>query len=139
MSATSMSLQAVKIISPTDNKRDELRMRICQTYRQVEAKEHQRILQRRKMIEDRKEELENQTSIREQEEMAIQEEQRRKQVEAEMARLEKEAEERERQRRRQEQEDIQKKVAKDRLEQLQKSDIGKAFENVTVDVRTSSI
>lgn len=70
--------------------------------------------------------------------MEIQEEQRRKQVEAEMARLEKEAEERERQRRRQEQEDIQKKVAKDRLEQLKKSDIGKAFENVTVEVRLES-
>ena len=58
-------VQAVKIIStPSDNKRDELRMRICQTYRQVESKEHQRILQRRKMIEDRKEELENLTSMR---------------------------------------------------------------------------
>ena len=67
--------------------------------------------------------------------MEQQEEQRRKQIDAERARLDREREERERQRHLQEQEEIQKRVAKDRLEQLQKSDIGKAFENVTVEAR----
>lgn len=39
-------------------KNEELRLHIVQTYRQVAKKEHARILQRRQIIEERKEELE---------------------------------------------------------------------------------
>ena len=71
----------------------------------------------------------------EQEEMAILEEQRRRQYEAEMARLEKEAAEREQTRRKQEHMEVQRKVAKERLEQLKATELGeKAFEGITEDV-----
>ena len=56
--------QAVKIVRPVDDKRDDMRAHICQSYRQVQRKEHQRILQRRQIIEDRKEELENLNNAR---------------------------------------------------------------------------
>ncbi len=39
-------------------KRTELRSHIIQTYKQTANKEHQRILQRRQIIEERKEEIE---------------------------------------------------------------------------------
>ena len=39
--------------------REELRQQIMQKYRQVSRQEHSRILQRRQIIEERKEELEN--------------------------------------------------------------------------------
>lgn len=42
-------------------KREELRMHIVQTYRQTAKKDHLRILQRRQIIEERKEELEQVT------------------------------------------------------------------------------
>ena len=64
--------------------------------------------------------------------MALLEEQRRKQYEAEMARLEREAEERERQKRLQEHQEVQKKVARERLDQLRSTDLGKtAFQGIT--------
>ena len=67
--------------------------------------------------------------------MAILEEQRRRQYEAEMARLEKEAAEREQTRRKQEHMEVQRKVAKERLEQLKATELGeKAFEGITEDV-----
>jgi len=51
-------------------------------------------------------------------------EQRRRQMEEENYRLEREAEERERQRRLEEHRDIQKKVAKERIEQLKSTTLG---------------
>lgn len=73
--------------------------------------------------------------MQEQEEAELVENERRRQYDAEMQRLEKEAEERERQRHLQEHQEIQKKVAKERLEQLKSTQIGeKAFEGMTEDV-----
>lgn len=59
------------------------------------------------------------------------EDQRRKQVEAEMARLEREAEQRERQRQLEEHKSIQQKMARERLEQLKSTPLGsKVFANL---------
>ena len=67
--------------------------------------------------------------------MEQQEEQRRRQYDAEMARLEREAKEREEQRRRDEHKEIQRKVAKERLEQLKNTAVGaKAFADLSDDV-----
>ena len=64
------------------------------------------------------------------------EEQRRKQYEDEMRRLEREAEERDRQKRLQEHEEVQKKVARERLDQLRSTELGeKAFTGITEEVR----
>jgi len=57
-------------------------------------------------------------------EQELMEEQRRRQMEEENYRLEREAEERERQRRLDEHRDIQKKVAKERIEQLKSTTLG---------------
>ncbi len=94
-------------------------------------KDHMRILQRRQIIEERKEELENLNTMREREEMEQLEEQRRRQMEAEQARLQREAEDRERQRRQQEHREIQLKAAKEKLDQLRSTAIGaKVFNNM---------
>jgi len=60
---------------------------------------------------------------------------KRKQVEAEVARLEREAEERDRQRRAEEHKDIQRKVTKERLEQIKSTTVGaKAFADLSEEV-----
>ena len=63
------------------------------------------------------------------------EEAKRKQIEAEMARLEREAEEREKQRRLEEHREIQRKAARERLEQLKSTALGaRAFEGIDEEV-----
>lgn len=118
--------KAMHIITPKEIKgsRDELRQRIMQMYKQTAKKEHINILRRRQIIEDRKEELENINMQREQKEQELLEEQRRKQMEEENYRLEREAEERERLRRIEEHKDIQKKIARERIEQLKSTALG---------------
>ncbi|ELU00557.1 hypothetical protein CAPTEDRAFT_162196 [Capitella teleta] len=129
--------KAVELIRPQDldAKRAELKAVIVNNYLQSARKEHQRILQRRQIIEDRKEELENINVLREREEQEQQEEQRKKQYDAEMARLEREAKEREEQRRKDEHKEIQRKLARERLEQLKNTAVGaKAFADLSEDV-----
>jgi len=63
-------------------------------------------------------------NVQELKEQELVEEQRRRQMEEENYRLEREAEERERQRRLEEHRDIQKKVAKERIEQLKSTTLG---------------
>merc|ERR1711992_433889 len=88
--------QAMAIIGPKESSvvEDELKTAILNTYRLTAKKEHARILQRRQIIENRKEQLEQSQDQREREEVEQVEEIRRKAYEAEMARLEREAEER---------------------------------------------
>ena len=62
--------------------------------------------------------------LQELKEQEMMDEQRRRQMEEENYRLEREAEERERQRRLEEHRDIQKKVAKERIEQLKSTTLG---------------
>ena len=63
-------------------------------------------------------------SIQERQERQVQEDQRRKQLEAETARLEREAEEREKNRREEERRSIQMKAAKERMEEIKKTPLG---------------
>ncbi|KAI0236259.1 Eukaryotic translation initiation factor 3 subunit A [Lamellibrachia satsuma] len=129
--------KAITLIKPTElqSGKEELRAHIIQSYRQTARKEHARILQRRQIIEERKEELENANVQREREEQELMEEAKRKQIEAEMARLEREAEEREKQRRLEEHREIQRKAARERLEQLKSTALGaRAFEGIDEEV-----
>ncbi|CAM1317879.1 EIF3A (predicted), partial [Pycnogonum litorale] len=105
-------------------KNEEIRQRVVTAYKNTADKEHKNILQRRLIIEKRKEYLENQNIQREEEERHQQEITRRNQQMAETERLKREAEERDRQRRLLEIKEVQKKQVKDRIEQLKKSDLG---------------
>ncbi|XP_048744696.2 eukaryotic translation initiation factor 3 subunit A-like isoform X2 [Ostrea edulis] len=125
--------RSIEKIEPKDRKlqRHELQIQIANSYRMTAKKEHQRILQRRQIIEDRKEQLEHLNDQREREEQEQIEEQRKKAYDAEMARLEREAKERERLRKIEEHKEIQKKHAMERIEQLKKTDIGaKVLQNL---------
>ncbi|KAI8789964.1 eukaryotic translation initiation factor 3 subunit A isoform X2 [Biomphalaria glabrata] len=126
--------QAVDIIGPKEStlvEEDELKAQILNTYRLTAKKEHARILQRRQIIENRKEQLEQNQDQREREEQELAEEQRRKTYEAEMARLEREAEERNKQRQLEEHEQIKKRHVKERLEELRKTPHGsKILQNI---------
>merc|ERR1719516_183431 len=103
----------------------ELRTKITEAYHQSKVRDHQRLLQRHKMIEDRKEWLEKLNNA--QQEAAIektrQDMERRKAEEA--RRLKDEQEERERQRRENEIKAIQAKHQKDKIAQLANTEIGK--------------
>ncbi|XP_065925615.1 eukaryotic translation initiation factor 3 subunit A isoform X3 [Magallana gigas] len=89
--------QAIERIEPKDRKVQghEMQVQIANSYRMTAKKEHQRILQRRQIIKDRKEQLEHLNDQREREEQE-QFEEHLKAYELEMDRLEREAKERER-------------------------------------------
>ncbi|ESO12017.1 hypothetical protein HELRODRAFT_63527 [Helobdella robusta] len=128
--------QTMAVIEPkyVMESRSILRQQIMQAYKQSFKKDHFHMLQRRQIIEDRKEELESLNVQREKEEQEMAEEQRRRQYEAEMARLTREADEREKQRRLDEHRDIQKKFVRERLEQIKSTSLGaKAFADLSED------
>lgn len=133
---TSMSRvlhKAIKLVQPEDRQsvRDELKVKIANSYRMTAKKDQVNILQRRHIIEERKEQLEHMNDQREKEEMEQQEEQKKKAYDAEMARLEREAKERERQRKVEEHKEMQKKHAQERIEQLRKTELGaKVLQNL---------
>lgn len=125
--------QAVKTLQPREpnnlltsmqNQKEEMRSQIINNYKLTAKKEHSKILQRKYIIEARKEELEHLNEEREREAYEQLEEQKRKAMKAEMERLEREAKERDRQRMMAEQQDIQRKHALERIEQLKKSELG---------------
>nr|KAG5699054.1 hypothetical protein BaRGS_025448 [Batillaria attramentaria] len=123
---------AIDFIGPKKSEEEEeLKANILNSYRLTSKKEHMRILQRRQIIEDRKEQLENLNDQREREEQEHLEEARRRAYEAEMARLEREAEERMKQRQQQEHAEIKRKHVRERLEELRKTPQGsKIFQNI---------
>ncbi|KAH9508602.1 Eukaryotic translation initiation factor 3 subunit A [Bulinus truncatus] len=126
--------QAVEIIGPKEStviEDDELKASILNNYRLTAKKEHARILQRRQIIENRKEQLEQNQDQREREEQELADEIRRKTYEAEMARLEREAEERNKQRQLEEHEQIKRRHVKERLDELRKTPHGsKILQNI---------
>jgi len=126
--------QAMEIIGPKEStlvEEEELKANILNAYRLTAKKEHARILQRRQIIENRKEQLEQSQDQREREEQEQVEEVRRKAYEAEMARLEREAEERSKQRQQEEHEQIKRRHVKERLDELRKTPQGsKILQNI---------
>ncbi|XP_046545419.1 eukaryotic translation initiation factor 3 subunit A-like [Haliotis rubra] len=122
--AAALQIAMDKIKPENIDETNELRAQIVNNYRMTGRKEHMRLLQRRQIIEDRKEQLEHMNDQREKEEMEQVESQRRKASEAEMARLEREAEERKKQRQLMEHQEIKRKHVKERIEQLRKTDLG---------------
>ncbi|XP_005182538.1 eukaryotic translation initiation factor 3 subunit A [Musca domestica] len=119
--------RAVSIVYPNRERdqRAKLRTQMVQHYHEIKDREHQRILQRQKIIEDRKEFIEKQNNAREEEEARRLEEEARKAKLAEQKRLEQENEERERKRHQNEIQAIKEKSLKEKVEQIAQTAHGK--------------
>ncbi|XP_053671650.1 eukaryotic translation initiation factor 3 subunit A [Anopheles nili] len=118
--------RAIATINPNRKKaeRDRLRTQMVLQYEENAVEEHQRILQRQKKIEDRKEYIERMNQEREEEEMRQQEEQARMHKLAEQRRLEAENEERERKRHENELQMIKERNMKEKIEQIKQTATG---------------
>lgn len=92
--------KAINVINPNKKRveREKLRAAMVINYHETKVRDHQRILERHKIIEDRKEYIERLNTVREEEEQRRLEEMARQQAAAEQKRLEQEREERERKR-----------------------------------------
>ncbi|XP_017026777.1 eukaryotic translation initiation factor 3 subunit A [Drosophila kikkawai] len=119
--------RAVSIVYPNRERdqRAKLRTQMVHHYHEIKDREHQRILQRQKIIEDRKEYIEKQNNAREEEEARRQEEESRKAKLAEQKRLEKEQEERELKRHQNEIQAIREKSLKEKVQQISQTAHGK--------------
>lgn len=118
--------RAIATINPNRHKaeRDRLRAQMVKSYEENMVKEHQRILQRQKKIEDRKEYIERVNLEREELELRQQEEVARQHKLAEMRRLEQENEERERKRQENEIQMIKERNMKDKIDQIKQTAAG---------------
>lgn len=118
--------RAIAAINPNRQKgeREALRADMVAQYHQTKVREHQNILIRQKLIEDRKETIERLNSKREEEEQRRQEELLRQQKIAEQKRLEQEAEEREKKRTENERQQIQKRTMIEKLQQISQTTHG---------------
>ncbi|KAM8707314.1 hypothetical protein ACLKA7_011411 [Drosophila subpalustris] len=119
--------RAVSIVYPNRERdqRAKLRTQMVHHYHEIKDREHQRILQRQKIIEDRKEFIEKQNNAREEEEARRHEEESRKAKLAEQKRLEQEQEERERKRHENEIQAIKEKSLKEKVQQISQTAHGK--------------
>lgn len=119
--------RAVSVVYPNRERdqRAKLRTQMVQHYHDIKDREHQRILQRQKIIEDRKEFIEKQNNAREEEEARRLEEEARKTKLAEQKRLEQENEERERKRHQNEIQAIKDKSLKEKVQQIAQTAHGK--------------
>lgn len=118
--------QAINVINPNKKRgeREKLRVLMVKNYHDTKAQEHQKILQRHKIIEDRKEYIERLNTVREEEEQRRLEELARQQAMAEQKRLEQEREEREKKRALNEIQQIKDRHLKEKLQQISQTGHG---------------
>ena len=118
--------RANNIINPNKRKQEREKQRVAMVahYHDTKVKEHQRILGRHKIIEERKEYIEHMNFMREEEEMRRQEELQRQQLLAEQKRLEQEREERERKRQQSEIQQIKDRTKKEKMQQISQTSHG---------------
>merc|ERR1712223_2311619 len=103
----------------------ELKTKITEAYHQSKVRDHQRLLARHKIIEERKEWLETINTAKMEESQKQQREESLKQKQEEAKRLAVEREIRDKERREQELKSIQAKHNQDKIKQLAQTDIGK--------------
>ena len=117
---------SINIINPNKKKleREKLRIAMVNHYHETKIKEHQRILGRHKIIEERKEYIEHINTVREEEELRRQEELQRQLMLAEQKRLEQEREERERKRHQSEIQQIKDRHLKEKMQQISQTSHG---------------
>ncbi|XP_012284100.1 eukaryotic translation initiation factor 3 subunit A [Orussus abietinus] len=118
--------RAIVVINPNKKRqeREKLRTSMVTFYHETKQKEHQRILGRHKIIEERKEYIERINTVREEEEMRRQEELQKQQLLAEQKRLEMEREERERRRQQSEIQQIKDRHLKEKMQQISQTTHG---------------
>lgn len=118
--------RAINTINPNRKKadRERIRAQIVRNYHETKQKEHQRILQRQKMIEDLKESIERKNNEREEEELRRHEEEVRRLKLAEQKRLAEEQEEREKKRVANELQQIKEKSLKEKMAQISQTTTG---------------
>ncbi|XP_057654907.1 eukaryotic translation initiation factor 3 subunit A [Diorhabda carinulata] len=118
--------QAIQVINPNKKKaeREKARAIMVQNYHETKVREHQKILQRHKIIEDRKEYIERLNTVREEEEQKRLEEMQRQHILAEQKRLDQEREERERKRALNEIQQIKDRHLKEKLQQISQTGHG---------------
>ena len=123
--------KSLKTIHPDKIKieNNALRQKIVEAYHASKARDHQRILGRHKIIEERKEYLEKLSTYREAEEARKAEAALREQQKLEEERLKQEREERERQRAQEQLREIQKKHIEEKMQQIAQTEIGKKVLN----------
>lgn len=123
---TSVLQQAINVINPNKKKqeREKMRMAMVQNYHEIKVREHERILQRHKIIEDRKEYIERLNTVREEEEQKRLEDMARQHALAEQKRLEQEREERERKRLLNEIQQIKDRHLKEKMQQISQTSHG---------------
>lgn len=130
--------RAVATINPNRQKadRDALRTNLVQHYHDTKYKAHQMILQRQKIIEERKEQIEQLNVLREEEELRRQEEQVRQLKLAEHKKLELEQEELRRKKHENEVAMIKERNLKERVQAMSTTVIGKkVLEKLEKDVK----
>ncbi|KAG5319713.1 EIF3A factor, partial [Pseudoatta argentina] len=118
--------RAINVINPNKKKfeREKVRNVLVAHYHETKIKDHQKILGRHKIIEERKEYIEHINTVREEEEMRRQEELQRQQMLAEQKRLEQEREERERKRQQSEIQQIKDRHLKEKMQQISQTSHG---------------
>ena len=119
--------RAIATINPNRQKaeRESLRAQMIGIYHENKVREHQSILIRQKLIEDRKEHIERLNNEREEEEQRRQEEIVRQQKLAEQKRFELEAEEREKKRQENELKQIKNRTMIEKIQQISQTTHGK--------------
>lgn len=126
ISMTTVLQQAINVINPNKKRheREKLRTAMVQNYHEHKVREHQRILQRHKIIEDRKEYIERLNTVREEEEQKRLEDMARQQALAEQKRLEHERSEREKKRALSEIQQIKDRHLKEKMQQISQTSHG---------------
>lgn len=128
-----MKLQPISELEKIAQRKNE----ILNLYNKTWRREQLNILQRRHVIEMRKEQLEEFSREKEKQEQLAVREQEEAVKAAEQERLNKEMKEREEMRRREEQEDEERRAAKDQMEMIKKSELGaKMLKDIDVDTFT---
>ncbi|XP_063368848.1 eukaryotic translation initiation factor 3 subunit A [Cydia amplana] len=119
--------RAVQTLLPARRRaeRERARAHMVQHYHEHKHAEHQRVLQRHKIIEERKEYIERLNTVREEEELRRQEEQLRIAAAAEARRQEAEREEREKRRHASEMAAVRERHLRERIAHISQSDVGK--------------
>lgn len=132
--------RAIAAINPNRQKseRETIRAQMVALYHENKVREHQSILIRQQLIEDRKEHIERLNTEREQEEERRQEELQRQQKMAEMKRLEQEAEEREKKRHENELKQIKNRTMIEKIQQISQTTHGQKILKLIEEKGTSA-
>ncbi|XP_059468760.1 eukaryotic translation initiation factor 3 subunit A isoform X2 [Neocloeon triangulifer] len=122
----SVLCQSVKIIEPLKKKNEKAKamQTLVQHYHETKVREHRDVLNRRVIIEERKEMLERLNTVREEEEARRLEELARQQAMAEQKRLAQERQERERKRQENELQQIKDRTLKEKMQQISQTSHG---------------